>query len=99
MKEAFPIVSLTNHVYGTTEYSMLDEVKRVGDNQVGIRTQCVLSKNAKKANYSTMGNLCLKINSKLGGLNSIIHEDHKYVLWKFYNPIVLYLGVIFLKHQ
>uniref|UniRef100_A0A1X7VUD3 Uncharacterized protein n=1 Tax=Amphimedon queenslandica TaxID=400682 RepID=A0A1X7VUD3_AMPQE len=48
-----------------------NEVKRVGDNTVGIRTQCVLFKNACKPNTATMSNICLKINSKLGGTNSI----------------------------
>ena len=49
----------------------LDEVKRVGDNLLGVCTQCIDLKNASKCNTSTINNLCLKINAKLGGTNSI----------------------------
>ena len=53
-------------------------MKRVGDNFIGTSTQCVLSKNASKANPATMANICLKINMKLGGKNSIIDPSERY---------------------
>ena len=46
------------------------EVKRAGDNQIGVRTQCVVAGTLKKTDPSTLTNLCLKINVKLGGTNS-----------------------------
>ena len=42
----------------------LDEVKRVGDNLLGVCTQCIVIKSAIKYNTSTICNLCLKINAK-----------------------------------
>ncbi|TGZ63182.1 hypothetical protein CRM22_007061 [Opisthorchis felineus] len=48
------------------------EVKRVGDIMFGLATQCVQSKNVNKTSPQTLSNLCLKINVKLGGINSII---------------------------
>jgi len=51
------------------------EVKRVGDTMLGIATQCVQSKNVMKLNPQTISNLCLKINAKLGGINSILAPD------------------------
>ena len=48
------------------------EVKRVGDTVLGIATQCVQSKNVIRPNPQTLSNLCLKINVKLGGVNSIL---------------------------
>jgi len=51
------------------------EVKRVGDTMLGIATQCVQSKNVIKLNSQTISNLCLKINAKLGGINSILAPD------------------------
>ena len=48
------------------------EVKRVGDTQIGVATQCVQVRNVTKINLQTLSNLCLKINVKLGGINSII---------------------------
>ena len=46
------------------------EVKRAGDSQIGVRTQCVVAATMKKTDPSTLTNLCLKINVKLGGTNS-----------------------------
>lgn len=48
------------------------EVKRVGDTVLGLATQCVQAKNVIKPNPQTLSNLCLKINVKLGGVNSIL---------------------------
>ena len=53
--------------------SAYNKVKSVGDNLIGIATQCILAKNVRKANKTTISNLCLKINAKLGGVNTIIH--------------------------
>ena len=57
----------------------IDEVKRVGDNVVGVVTQCVKSQNASKCNPATMANICLKINTKLGGINSIVDPRERFV--------------------
>lgn len=51
------------------------EVKRVGDTMLGIATQCVQAKNVMKSQAQTLSNLCLKINAKLGGINSILAPD------------------------
>lgn len=48
------------------------EVKRVGDTVLGMATQCVQSKNVNRTSPQTLSNLCLKINVKLGGINSIL---------------------------
>jgi eukaryotic translation initiation factor 2C len=51
------------------------EIKQVGDTNDGlaIATQCVLSDTVqKKCNPSTIANICLKINAKLGGVNNTI---------------------------
>ena len=57
------------HVHSTAE------VKRVGDTMLGIATQCVQAKNVTRLNPQTISNLCLKINAKLGGINSILAPD------------------------
>lgn len=38
----------------------------------GTATQCVQAKNVQKISPQTLSNLCLKINVKLGGVNSIL---------------------------
>lgn len=60
---------------GGPEYN---EVKRLGDTTggLGVATQCVLSNTVqRKCNPATLGNICLKINARLGGINSVIDPD------------------------
>ena len=47
-------------------------MKRVGDTLLGVATQCVQVKNVLRPSPQTLSNLCLKINVKLGGINSIL---------------------------
>jgi eukaryotic translation initiation factor 2C len=50
-------------------------VKRAGDNLVGVRTQCIVADTLRKTDGSTLTNVCLKINAKLGGTNSTISRS------------------------
>jgi len=47
----------------------------------GMATQCVQSKNVNKTSPQTISNLCLKINVKLGGINSILLPSIRSVRW------------------
>ncbi|KAA0192712.1 hypothetical protein HAZT_HAZT007142 [Hyalella azteca] len=44
-------------------------IKETGDRVLRVITQCVLSKNACRPNPATIGNILLKMNAKLGGVN------------------------------
>ena len=55
------------------------EVKRVGDTLLGVCTQCVQTRNVVRLSPQTLSNLCLKINVKLGGVNSILQPTIRYV--------------------
>ena len=65
------------------------EVKRVGDTVLGMATQCVQAKNVNKTSPQTLSNLCLKINVKLGGVNSILVPS---IRPKVFNEPVIFLG-------
>ncbi|KAG0726739.1 Protein argonaute-2 [Chionoecetes opilio] len=65
------------------------EVKRVGDTVLGMATQCVQAKNVNKTSPQTLSNLCLKINVKLGGINSILVPG---IRPKVFNEPVIFLG-------
>ena len=65
--------------------SSYNKVKSVGDNLIGIATQCILAPNVKKAYAATVSNLCLKINAKLGGVNTIIDPPQSI----FYEPVIV----------
>jgi len=54
---------------------MYDKIKHVGDMKLNITTQCCLKQNLFKRgelSKQVIGNLCLKINSKLGGVNHVL---------------------------
>jgi len=65
------------------------EVKRVGDTLLGMATQCVQAKNVNKTSPQTLSNLCLKINVKLGGVNSILVPS---IRPKVFHEPVIFLG-------
>lgn len=70
----------------TDEY--YEEVKHFGDVVYGIRTQCIKSNNAKKADMQTLANICLKINAKLGGTTSVIDKGIRSPILK--RPVVIF---------
>ena len=65
------------------------EVKRMGDSVLGLATQCIKSKNVTRTTAQMLSNLCLKINAKLGGINTILAPEMRPSLFK--EP-VMFLG-------
>lgn len=88
----YGMLSWTNllHLETCIEFQSLPaEVKRVGDTVLGMATQCVQAKNVNKTSPQTLSNLCLKINVKLGGVNSILVPT---IRPKVFNEPVIFLG-------
>ncbi|KAG9122737.1 hypothetical protein FRC07_000749, partial [Ceratobasidium sp. 392] len=57
-------------------------VKRFGDVTAGVATQCLKAAKCRGGNPQYFGNVCLKINVKLGGINAVLPPD----------PTVKFLG-------
>ncbi|PKY39144.1 PAZ domain-containing protein, partial [Rhizophagus irregularis] len=51
------------------------EIKRVCDTVIGVATQCIQSRHIFSAKKQYCANICLKINVKLGGMNSFINPS------------------------
>ena len=64
------------------------EIKRVGDNVIGIPTQCVQSKHVNRTNPQVCANIALKINSKLGGINHVIDPGKKSPVFR--EPVIIF---------
>ena len=64
------------------------EIKRVGDNVIGIPTQCVQSKHVNRTNPQVCANIALKINSKLGGINHVIDPGEKSPVFR--EPVIIF---------
>ncbi|KAJ1911254.1 hypothetical protein H4219_005994 [Mycoemilia scoparia] len=67
-------------VLPTTAASLYNSIKRVAYLKLGVHTQCMQSKHIGRPNPQYCANLCLKINVKLGGVNSVISRDQMPVL-------------------
>ncbi|RLN10788.1 hypothetical protein BBJ28_00025180 [Nothophytophthora sp. Chile5] len=50
------------------------KIKRMSDTVLGIPSQCIVSTNVRAAKPQYCANVCLKINMKLSGKNSILRE-------------------------
>ncbi|CAB4390624.1 unnamed protein product [Rhizophagus irregularis] len=63
------ILGATGPIYG--------EIKRIGDTQLGVPTQCILLKRLTRKNGidQICSNIFLKVNAKLGGQNVILTND------------------------
>ncbi|KAK4336526.1 hypothetical protein RND71_044242 [Anisodus tanguticus] len=70
--------------------NLYSEIKRVGDTMFGIATQCVQSKNVNHIKFQALANICLKINVKLGGINSIICPYNRS---RVFNEPIIFFGI------
>ncbi|KAF7365497.1 Argonaute-like protein [Mycena venus] len=64
-------------------------VKHFGDIIKGVATQCLKSSKCFRANPQYYANVCLKINVKLGGINTIPDPSSVSVLTDQYNPTII----------
>ncbi len=55
----------------------------MGDSVLGIATQCIKSKNVTRTTAQMLSNLCLKINAKLGGVNTILVPEMRPTLFRY----------------
>lgn len=59
------------------------QIKKVGDVEVGVITQCVQARTVKMCKIPVISQFLLKINAKMGGINNIIaNPSTPPVCWK-----------------
>ena len=51
---------------------ILGELKRLGDLEYEVPSQCVQQRTAEDSKPQVLANICLKINAKVGGVNNAI---------------------------
>jgi len=85
-KKTFPKLQIIFVIISRKGDPAYETVKRVGDLELLLTTQCIQFKNIKgKPGYSgqaptgpdpsTVANICLKLNAKLGGVNNLIDRS------------------------
>jgi len=65
-----------------TKAALYNTIKRVADTELGVPTQCVQSVKVLKPNPMYCANVSLKMNVKLGGINSYLGDQLKFVTEK-----------------
>lgn len=82
-------------VMPNTGVPLYAEIKRVGDTVLGVPTQCVQAKHTFQPKKQYCANVCLKINAKLGGVNSFIVKNPNVVgddglAWLAEEPTIIF---------
>ncbi|KAG2527412.1 hypothetical protein BBO99_00002862 [Phytophthora kernoviae] len=55
-------------------FSLYGRIKRISDTVLGVPSQCIVASNVRNTKPTFCANVCLKINMKLNGKNSILRE-------------------------
>ncbi|THH32884.1 hypothetical protein EUX98_g1281 [Antrodiella citrinella] len=64
-------------------------VKHFGDIQAGVATQCLKAQKCNRGNAQYFANVCLKINVKRGGINTIPEARAVSILTDAHNPTIV----------
>lgn len=64
----------------TDDAGLYGDIKRCTDTVVGLPSQCMLMKHIRNPNKQYCANLCLKINVKLGGINSSLGRQMPFIV-------------------
>lgn len=74
-------------VLPTDDAGLYGEIKRVTDTIIGLPSQCMLAKHTRRPNKQYCANLALKINLKLGGVNSSLGRQLNFI---FERPTIVF---------
>ncbi|XP_064477992.1 protein argonaute-2-like isoform X2 [Ornithodoros turicata] len=86
IKRGLPNVELV--VIILAKNSNYPEIKQVSETELGLRTQCILDNSVqRKCNDALITNLCLKINTKTGGVNNGLLSKEKPEMFK--RPVII----------
>lgn len=80
LKKTYPDIQMILIVLGRGD-DLYARVKRIGDIEVGVLTQCIQAVNVTQVKIPTLANILLKINAKMGGINNVISKTG--------NPVIL----------
>lgn len=64
----------------TDDAGLYGDIKRCTDTVIGLPSQCMLMKHIRRPSKQYCANICLKINVKLGGVNSSLGRQLKFIV-------------------
>ena len=85
------VVFINGKPFPIENKEMYGHIKTICDSELGVNSQCIKDKNLFKINKSTIANICLKMNAKLGGINHVVEMSRSPSAELFKRPI-LFIG-------
>ncbi|XP_050701714.1 protein argonaute-2-like isoform X2 [Eriocheir sinensis] len=85
IKRKFPNIQLIMAVLPQNK-DLYDRLKKIGDRKICVVTQGVKDTNVKKNAPPVVGNLLLKINAKIGGVNYVVQRNELEI---FSDPVMI----------
>eukprot|EP00800_Vazella_pourtalesii_P005026 TRINITY_DN1580_c0_g1_i2.p1 TRINITY_DN1580_c0_g1~~TRINITY_DN1580_c0_g1_i2.p1 ORF type:complete len:994 (-),score=231.91 TRINITY_DN1580_c0_g1_i2:120-3101(-) len=82
------VVFINGKPFPIENKDMYGHIKTICDSELGVNSQCVKDKNLFKINKSTIANICLKMNAKLGGINHVVEMSRSPSAELFKRPIM-----------
>ena len=82
------VVFINGKPFPIENKDMYGHIKTICDSELGVNSQCVKDKNLYKINKSTIANICLKMNAKLGGINHVVEMSRSPSAELFKRPIM-----------
>ena len=67
---------------------MYGHIKTICDSELGVNSQCIKDNNLYRINKSTIANICMKMNAKLGGINHTVEMSSSPSAELFKRPIM-----------
>ena len=90
------VVFINGKPFPLENKEMYGHVKTICDSELGVNSQCIKDKNLFRIHKSTIANICMKINAKLGGINHVVEMCRSPNAELFKRP-VMFIGVT-MKH-
>ena len=85
------VVFINGKPFPLENKEMYGHIKTICDYELGVNSQCIKDKNLFKLNKSTIANICMKINAKLGGINHVVEMCRSPSAELFKRP-VMFIG-------
>ena len=82
------VVFINRKPFPIENKDLYGHIKTICDSELGVNSQCVMDKNLFKLNKSTIANICMKMNAKLGGINHVVDVSRSPSAELFKRPIM-----------
>ena len=85
------VVFINGKPFPLENKEMYGHIKTICDSELGVNSQCIKDKNLFRINKSTIANICMKMNAKLGGINHTV-EIYRSPSAELFKRPIMFIG-------